>query len=104
MKIYQYLRAGRPIVATRLLTHTQVLSDETAILTGTTPDEFAAGVLTAINDRDRAASVGASARTLAETKYSDEAYIERTRHACELLGLVGQVGLTSQVGEPTRPT
>jgi glycosyltransferase involved in cell wall biosynthesis len=104
LKIYQYLRAGRPIVATRLLTHTQVLSDETAILTGATPDEFAAGILAALNDRDRAASVGERARTLAETKYSDEAYIERTRQACELLGLVGQVGLVSQVGKPTRPT
>jgi glycosyltransferase involved in cell wall biosynthesis len=104
LKIYQYLRAGRPIVATRLLTHTQVLSDETAILTGATPDEFAAGILAALTDRDRAASVGERARTLAETKYSDEAYIERTRQACDLLGLVGQVGLVSQVGEPTRPT
>ena len=37
LKIYQYLRSGKPIVATRLLTHTQVLSDETAILTGATP-------------------------------------------------------------------
>ncbi|PYQ92803.1 MAG: hypothetical protein DMF97_21145 [Acidobacteria bacterium] len=27
LKIYQYLRSGRPIVATRLVTHTQVLSD-----------------------------------------------------------------------------
>ena len=27
LKIYQYLRSGKPIVATRLLTHTQVLSD-----------------------------------------------------------------------------
>ena len=34
LKIYQYLRSGKPIVATRLLTHTQVLSDDTAILTG----------------------------------------------------------------------
>ena len=34
LKIYQYLRSGKPIVATRLLTHTQVLSDETAMLTG----------------------------------------------------------------------
>ena len=33
LKIYQYLRSGRPIVATRLLTHTQVLDDEVAILT-----------------------------------------------------------------------
>ena len=36
LKIYQYLRSGKPIVATRLLTHTQVLSDDTAILTGPT--------------------------------------------------------------------
>ena len=36
LKIYQYLRSGKPIVATRLLTHTQVLGDETAILTGAT--------------------------------------------------------------------
>src|SRR5262249_39130205 len=27
LKIYQYLRSGRPIVATRLVTHTQVLDD-----------------------------------------------------------------------------
>ena len=37
LKIYQYLRSGKPIVATRLLTHTQVLSDDTAILTDATP-------------------------------------------------------------------
>jgi len=43
LKIYQYLRAGRPIVATRLLTHTQVLSDQTAILTPATAVDFAAG-------------------------------------------------------------
>src|SRR5262249_37067769 len=30
LKIYQYLRSGRPIVATRLLTHTQVLDDRTS--------------------------------------------------------------------------
>src|SRR5207302_10840226 len=45
LKIYQYLRSGRATVATRLLTHTQVLSDETAILTGATAREFADGVL-----------------------------------------------------------
>jgi glycosyltransferase involved in cell wall biosynthesis len=81
LKIYQYLRAGRPIVATRLLTHTQVLSDDTAILTGTAPDEFAAGILSAITDPDRAARVGANAKALAESKYSDEAYLERTKMA-----------------------
>jgi glycosyltransferase involved in cell wall biosynthesis len=81
LKIYQYLRAGKPIVATRLLTHTQVLDDQTAILTGATPREFADGILTAINDPARAAAVGAAAGELARTKYSYEAYLERTRRA-----------------------
>jgi glycosyltransferase involved in cell wall biosynthesis len=82
LKIYQYLRSGKPIVATRLLTHTQVLSDETAILTGTSPREFAAGILAALADPVRAAGIGQRARELAETKYSYEAYLERTRRAC----------------------
>ena len=85
LKIYQYLRSGKPIVATRLLTHTQVLSDDTAILTGATPQEFADGIVAALTDVSRAARVGHNARTLADTKYSYEAYLERTRQACEAL-------------------
>jgi glycosyltransferase involved in cell wall biosynthesis len=85
LKIYQYLRSGRPIVATRLLTHTQVLSDDTAILTGATADEFAAGILAALGNPSRAADLGRRARELAETKYSYQAYLDRTRRACALL-------------------
>ena len=85
LKIYQYLRSGKPIVATRLLTHTQVLSDDTAILTAATADSFADGLLAALDDRARADAIGAQARRLAETKYSYEAYLERTREACAAL-------------------
>ena len=82
LKIYQYLRSGRPIVATRLLTHTQVLNDDVAILTEATPEGFAAGILAALSDRDRARAVGDRARELAETKYSYEAYLGQTRQMC----------------------
>ena len=82
LKIYQYLRSGRPIVATRLLTHTQVLDDEVAFLTAATPEGFGGGVLAAIVDPERARAVGARARHLADTKYSYEAYLSRTRDAC----------------------
>ena len=82
LKIYQYLRSGRPIVATRLLTHTQVLNDEVAFLTAADPAAFGAGILSAIADPERARAVGARARHLAETKYSYEAYLARTRQAC----------------------
>ena len=83
LKIYQYLRSGRPIVATRLLTHTQVLDDEVAFLTAPTR-----GGLRARDpggDRRSASARAPSAtraRQLAETKYSYEAYLARTRQAC----------------------
>jgi glycosyltransferase involved in cell wall biosynthesis len=89
LKIYQYLRSGKPIVATRLLTHTQVLGDETAILTGASAPEFADGILAAISDRARAAALGANAKHLADTKYSYEVYLERTRRACAALTATG---------------
>ncbi len=85
LKIYQYLRSGKPIVATRLLTHTQVLSDEVAILTDATAEAFGEGIVAALQDTARAGRVGAQAHALAETKYSYEAYLERTRQACQAL-------------------
>jgi glycosyltransferase involved in cell wall biosynthesis len=85
LKIYQYLRSGRVIVATRLLTHTQVLSDEVAILTEPTAEGFAHGILQAINDPVRAKHIGDAARRLANTRYTYEAYLQRTREACAAL-------------------
>jgi glycosyltransferase involved in cell wall biosynthesis len=85
LKVYQYLRSGRPIVATRLLTHTQVLDDAVAFLSDATPEGFGAAILDALSDPERARTVGARARQLAETKYSYEAYLTRTRQALALL-------------------
>ena len=62
-----------------------MLSDQTAILTAATPQEFAEGILAGLNDPARAAAVGRKAHDLAETKYSYEAYLERTRQACAAL-------------------
>jgi glycosyltransferase involved in cell wall biosynthesis len=85
LKIYQYLRSGRPIVATRLRTHTQVLSDDTSFLAEAQPEPFGAAILQAINAPDLAADKGRRAREMAESKYSDEAFIAKTRIACGLL-------------------
>jgi glycosyltransferase involved in cell wall biosynthesis len=84
LKIYQYLRSGRPIVATRLRTHTQVLNDDVAILTPATSAGLAEGLLKAISD-PAAADMGTRARILADTKYSDEVFLEKTRRAYEVL-------------------
>jgi hypothetical protein len=59
-----------------------VLDDAVAILTPATPEGFAAGILSGIEDPSMARAVGERARQLAETKYSYEAYLARTRQAC----------------------
>ena len=79
LKIYQYLRAGRPIVATNLLTHTQVLDDQVAILTDPTPEAYGDGLARALTDRALAERVSRAAAELAATKYTYEAYLDRTR-------------------------
>jgi glycosyltransferase involved in cell wall biosynthesis len=84
LKIYQYLRSGRPIVATRLRTHTQVLDDEVSILVEPTAEGLAAGILRGVTAAD-AAALGARAKVLAETKYSDDMFITKTRRAYEIL-------------------
>jgi glycosyltransferase involved in cell wall biosynthesis len=94
LKIYQYLRSGRVIVATRLLTHTQVLDDGVAILTDATAAAFANGILQAIDDPAAAARIGEAAARLAATKYSYEAYLARTREAIGRLGAESRATLS----------
>jgi glycosyltransferase involved in cell wall biosynthesis len=79
LKIYSYLRSGRAIVATRLLTHTQVLDDTTAALAETTPEGFAEAILGLVSDPVRRKALGAAARRLSDESYSYERYLDRTR-------------------------
>lgn len=86
LKIYSYLRSGRPIVATNLRTHTQVLSPETALLVKPEAEAFAAAIGHLIDQPSERERLAAAARTLAETRYSRDAYVERTAAAyAELL-------------------
>ena len=55
--------------------------DEVAILADATPEAFGRGILTAIDRPEAARAIGQRARHLAETKYSYDAYLTRTRQA-----------------------
>ena len=88
LKIYQYLRSGRAIVATRLRTHTQVLSEDTAILADPTPAAFGAAILRGLSDPEFGDRIGRNARTLADTKYTEAAYLAKTEIACAALARV----------------
>jgi glycosyltransferase involved in cell wall biosynthesis len=75
LKIYQYLRAGRPIVATAIESHTQVLDSASAELV--TPDAagVAAGLCRVLLDPQHARALADRAGRLARERYSEEAYM-----------------------------
>lgn len=83
LKIYQYLRAGKPIVATSIYSHTQVLNDRVAELVEPTPDAVGRGILRVLQDERRASALAESAGLLAEERYSEEAYIARLARVLE---------------------
>jgi glycosyltransferase involved in cell wall biosynthesis len=78
LKIYSYLKSGKPTVATNILTHTQVLNPDVAMLTDNTAEAFAEGTLTLINEAHLRQQLAENALKLSEEKYSYEAYLEKT--------------------------
>lgn len=85
LKIYSYLRAGKPVVATDLLTHTQVLDHETALLVPPTAEAFADALSRLAGDAALRERLSAAARERARTRYAREIYIARTKDVCDRL-------------------
>lgn len=77
MKIYSYLDSGRPLVATRLTTHTQVLDDEISVLVDPLPEKLAEGILRLIESPDLAAQMARKAKKRVEIFYSYGAFKEK---------------------------
>lgn len=74
MKIYSYLDSGRPVVATRKRTHTQVLDDEIAMLAEAAPKAMAEAIHRLIRDEDLQDRLAANARKRVAEEYSPEAF------------------------------
>jgi glycosyltransferase involved in cell wall biosynthesis len=80
-KVYTYLASGRPVVATRIATHTQVLDDTNAFLVEPTPPAFAAGLRRALASPDEARSRAEAAHALVAREYSVVRYREKVAAA-----------------------
>lgn len=70
LKIYSYLRSGKPLVATNLWTHTQVIKPEWAILTEPDPEKMAQAISFALSSSE------ARARALLAKEYAASVYTE----------------------------
>jgi glycosyltransferase involved in cell wall biosynthesis len=80
-KIYSYLASGKPIVATRIPTHTQLLDDSLAILVEPSAGGIAAGLRQALEQQDDARARAERGLALVEREYSTERYREKIARA-----------------------
>ncbi len=80
-KIFTYLASGRPLVATRIPTHTQLLDDTTAVLVEPTPEGLASGIHQALDHPEDAAARAGRGRDLLEHEYGVERYRQKIARA-----------------------
>lgn len=77
LKIYELLASGVPLVATRILAHTQVLSEEVCYLAEPEADDFSRALETALTDDRANANKLEAAHELYGRKYSRAQYVEK---------------------------
>jgi glycosyltransferase involved in cell wall biosynthesis len=68
LKVFDYLSAGKPIVATDIAAHRTVLTEERALLTGPWSPDIARGIVRLLRDPELARRIGAAGRAYAEEK------------------------------------
>jgi glycosyltransferase involved in cell wall biosynthesis len=80
MKVYSYLDSGRPVLATRLPTHTQVLTDEVALLVEPEPEPMGRALAGLLRDRDLQERLAAAARDLTQREFTPQAFEGKLLH------------------------
>jgi glycosyltransferase involved in cell wall biosynthesis len=74
MKLYSYLDSGRPVLATRLPTHTQVLTDDVARLVEPEPEAMGRALAELLRDRNLQERLAAAARELTQKEFTPQAF------------------------------
>jgi len=74
MKVYSYLASGKPVVATDLPVHSQLLNGEIAVLAEPTPEGMAHGIAHLLTNPESGSSLAESAKRFVEEEFCDRAY------------------------------
>ena len=91
LKIYSYLHANKPIVATNISAHTQVLSSETAVLVEPNKDAFAQGILRVLRDPELAEYIAKNAHEFARETFSHQDYVSKVNQVYQSLSSILEV-------------
>jgi len=83
LKVFDYLAAGRPIVATDIPTHRTVLTDERAVLVAPESGPIAAGILSLLTQPEHAARIARAARRYAREHLAWDAFVRSVEEIYE---------------------
>ncbi|GAI19713.1 unnamed protein product, partial [marine sediment metagenome] len=85
LKIFTYLKSGKPIVATNLSTHTQVLNENISMLVDSIPEGIAQGIISLLRDKELRVKMGREGKNFVEENYSYERFVEKVREIYEYI-------------------
>ncbi len=85
LKIYEQLASRKPLVATRIWSHTQVLDDRVCYLVDPDPASLAHGLQAAIDDIGRTKERPDNARALYEREYARPVYEGKMRRLLQIV-------------------
>jgi glycosyltransferase involved in cell wall biosynthesis len=85
LKIYSYLHSGKPIVATNIGAHTQVLNTDIAYLVDPTGEAIAEGIITILQNPEIAECLGNNAHNFARENFNYENYRARVNDIYQYL-------------------
>lgn len=85
LKIYSYMNSGRPIVATDMRTHTQVLDESMAFLAKPAPKQFAQAIHSALFNKKLAEEKTRQAKKTVQEKYCYSVFQQKLLNAYEVI-------------------
>jgi glycosyltransferase involved in cell wall biosynthesis len=74
LKIYSYLHSGKPIVATDISAHRQILDEDIAFLVQPTSDALADGIIRLVQNPELGQKISQQAKRMASERYSYQDY------------------------------
>ena len=77
MKIFPYMHSGKPVLLTKLYTHTQIVTDNEAYLAEAEPESFARGILELADDQELRDRLGRNGREFVEKEHVYSAHKRR---------------------------
>jgi glycosyltransferase involved in cell wall biosynthesis len=85
LKIYSYLHSGKPIVATKIGAHTQVLNNDIAFLVEPDKESFAQAIIDLLRNSQLRSALGSRAKQFAEERYNFIDYVGKVGQIYETL-------------------